>query len=109
MAAEGRPERKILENMKGPLETPLSERVERETGFEPATSTLARWRSTTELFPQNQNVAPYVVADCERRDLNPHAKAPDPKSGVSANSTILAFFGRLKVYLGHTGVEPVAR
>jgi hypothetical protein len=24
---------------------------ERETGLEPATSTLARWRSTTELFP----------------------------------------------------------
>src|SRR5439155_23089678 len=26
-------------------------RLERETGVEPATSTLARWRSTTELFP----------------------------------------------------------
>ena len=25
--------------------------MERETGVEPATSTLARWRSTTELFP----------------------------------------------------------
>ena len=27
--------------------------LERETGVGPATSTLARWRSTTELFPQN--------------------------------------------------------
>ena len=27
------------------------QRVERETGFEPATSTLARSHSTTELFP----------------------------------------------------------
>jgi hypothetical protein len=27
--------------------------MERETGFEPATSTLARSRSTTELFPLN--------------------------------------------------------
>src|ERR1700738_1836584 len=27
------------------------EKVERETGFEPATSTLARSHSTTELFP----------------------------------------------------------
>jgi hypothetical protein len=26
-------------------------KMERETGLEPATSTLARWRSTTELFP----------------------------------------------------------
>jgi hypothetical protein len=25
--------------------------MERETGIEPATSTLARWRSTAELFP----------------------------------------------------------
>jgi hypothetical protein len=29
--------------------------VERETGFEPATSTLARSHSTTELFPLNEN------------------------------------------------------
>ena len=29
-------------------------RMERETGFEPATSTLARSHSTTELFPLNK-------------------------------------------------------
>ncbi len=28
-----------------------AEKMERETGFEPATSTLARSHSTTELFP----------------------------------------------------------
>ncbi len=28
-------------------------KMERETGFEPATSTLARLHSTTELFPLN--------------------------------------------------------
>ena len=28
--------------------------MERETGFEPATSTLARSHSTTELFPLNE-------------------------------------------------------
>ena len=28
--------------------------VERETGFEPATSTLARLHSTTELFPRSE-------------------------------------------------------
>ena len=27
---------------------------EREKGFEPSTSTLARWHSTTELLPQNE-------------------------------------------------------
>ena len=31
-------------------------RMERETGFEPATSTLARSHSTTELFPLAENI-----------------------------------------------------
>src|SRR5262245_21436227 len=31
--------------------------AERETGFEPATSTLARWHSTTELLPQLRRFA----------------------------------------------------
>ena len=31
-------------------------RMERETGFEPATSTLARSHSTTELFPLVENI-----------------------------------------------------
>jgi hypothetical protein len=30
-----------------------AEKLERETGFEPATSTLARLHSTAELFPLN--------------------------------------------------------
>ena len=58
--------------------------LERETGFEPATSTLARWSSTTELFPHH----------CLLREkgLEPlcHLEAPDPKSGVSTNFTTLA-------------------
>jgi hypothetical protein len=32
---------------------PAERGLERETGFEPATSTLARLHSTTELFPLN--------------------------------------------------------
>ena len=31
-------------------------KLERETGFEPATSTLARSHSTTELFPLTENI-----------------------------------------------------
>ena len=59
-------------------------KIKRKTGVGPATSTLARWRSTTELFPQKKTKI------CEGRDLNPHAEALDPKSSVSANSTTLA-------------------
>ena len=33
----------------------MGEKMERETGFEPATSTLARSHSTTELFPPVTN------------------------------------------------------
>ena len=39
----------ILAN--NPFSPFLSKKMERETGLEPATSTLARLRSTTELFP----------------------------------------------------------
>ena len=33
----------------------MNVKVERETGFEPATSTLARSHSTAELFPPERN------------------------------------------------------
>jgi hypothetical protein len=35
--------------------------MERETGFEPATSTLARSHSTTELFPLTGSTAYYLL------------------------------------------------
>ena len=38
-------------------------KLERETGFEPATSTLARSHSTTELFPLVVNVLLYQMGD----------------------------------------------
>ena len=40
-----------ITRMRGPG---LKGEMERETGFEPATSTLARSHSTTELFPPAQ-------------------------------------------------------
>ena len=52
--------------------TERKRRLERETGIEPATSTLARWRSTAELFPLG------------RRRI---AKAPGPvKAGGGDNA-----------------------
>ncbi len=57
---------------------------ERETGFEPATSTLARLHSTTELFP---HIIPLVRA---KGVEPPHLTVLDPKSSVSASSTTLA-------------------
>ena len=40
--------------------------MERETGFEPATSTLARSHSTTELFPHSAEVV--IVPQPRSRD-----------------------------------------
>src|SRR3954471_12639904 len=40
-------------------------KLERETGFEPATSTLARSHSTTELFPLTQKLSSYHRAQLE--------------------------------------------
>jgi hypothetical protein len=56
---------------------PSSENLERETGVEPATSTLARSRSTTELLPLGES-------DYKQRDniaamtLNRHPFASTP-------------------------------
>jgi hypothetical protein len=50
--------------------------VERETGFEPATSTLARLHSTTELFPQHRNIYYRCGAS-----VNPIARAAIERTG----------------------------
>ena len=40
--------------------------------------------------PAARIVASVPVSKCERRDLNPYAEAPAPKTGVSTNFTTLA-------------------
>ena len=48
-----------------PAQSSGERRMERETGFEPATSTLARSHSTTELFPlaEPQSYHSHAAAD----------------------------------------------
>ena len=41
--------------------------MERETGFEPATSTLARLHSTTELLPQSSHVFTFHWLNCQAK------------------------------------------
>src|SRR5690625_540538 len=43
--------RRILSPVRLPIPPPRLGNLERKTGFEPATPTLARWCSTTELLP----------------------------------------------------------
>ena len=59
-------------------------KLERETRFELATSTLARLRSTAELFPHSQNNG------ADEGSRTPTPKALDPKSSASANSATSA-------------------
>ena len=65
--------------------------MERKTGFEPATPTLARLYSTTELLPQ-------IVFSLRVENMMrvkgvepPRLAALDPKSSASANSATPAF------------------
>ena len=59
--------------------------MERETGLEPATSTLARWHSTIESLTHH-------LVQMKTDELL-HPKALDPKSSASANSATPAFGG----------------
>ena len=69
--------------------------MERKTGFEPATPTLARLYSTTELLPHQ------YAGEGSR---TPTPKAPDPKSGASANSATPAY--TILKMVSHEGLEP---
>src|ERR1039458_5805160 len=52
------------------------EKMERETGFEPATSTLEGWHSTTELLP-HRNTQKYPSFKPKSKDGDPSIK-PSP-------------------------------
>ncbi len=57
--------------------------MEREKGFEPSTSTLARWHSTTELLPRNCGVTYGILrarareSYCGRDSLPDKRKTPE--------------------------------
>jgi hypothetical protein len=55
--------------MKKPAIRPAYARMERETGFEPATSTLARLHSTTELLPRMEAAPGFEPGDGGFADL----------------------------------------
>ena len=62
--------------------------LERETGLEPATSTLARWRSTNWAIPAKLK----TKNGADEGSRTPTPKALDPKSSASANSATSAYF-----------------
>src|SRR6185436_12644999 len=53
-------------------------RLERETGFEPATSTLARSHSTTELFPLARHVPRHGRGRAALRETQSYHSVPRP-------------------------------
>ena len=60
----------VLQTAALPLGYAAQKKMERETGFEPATSTLARSHSTTELFPLNLNLSfNYLFSFCQQKSL----------------------------------------
>ncbi len=99
--------RRILSPVRLPVPPPRQSR-ERKTGFEPATPTLARWCSTTELLPHVKYSFTSLNETCYRLSTlkafllsqiaatsvlvrvkgvePPRLAALDPKSSASANS-----------------------
>ena len=71
--------RRILSPVRLPVPPPRH-KLERKTGFEPATPTLARWCSTTELLPHIMKLMRVKGVE------PPRLTALDPKSSASANS-----------------------
>src|SRR2546421_4614281 len=81
-----------------------SESIERETGFEPATSSLARKCSTTEPLPHGD-----LLQDAKQwamRDSNSHGSSPtDPKSVLStsfSNRPLFSDLGRVIPFVDNT-------
>ena len=58
------------------------EKVERETGFEPATSTLARSHSTTELFPLANRLSTLAQPGALTQDNAVASLEPPPRQAV---------------------------
>src|SRR2546429_1294427 len=73
-----------------------SESIERETGFEPATSSLARKCSTTEPLPHSDFYESRNTKQWAMRDSNSHGSSPtDPKSVLSTNFSNRPLFSDL--------------
>ncbi len=94
--------RRILSPVRLPVPPPRQKKfLERKTGFEPATPTLARLYSTTELLPQMKNCFPREKTLVRVKGVEPpRLAALDPKSSASANSAtpakIISYFAKAK-------------
>src|SRR5699024_1388929 len=81
--------RRILSPVRLPVPPPRQHQIpnfslERKTGFEPATPSLARRYSTTELLPQSIKLLSWMVR--VKGVEPPRLKTLDPKSSASADS-----------------------
>ncbi len=72
------PTASILSPVRLPVPPPRMSywKLERKTGFNPATPTLARLYSTTELLPQD--MYGYLIKSAGEGSRTPTPKAPDP-------------------------------
>src|ERR1022692_5345957 len=81
------------------------ENMERETGLEPATSSLGSWHSTTELLPHSGIQPHYSTSICTcvlYLDTSSRAQ-PGSEAGL-----FVQFKNTMRRGLGNGGVEPLA-
>ena len=67
-------DRRLTTWLRRPRSDPEGKKMERETGVEPATSTLARWSSTTELLPLKPVTTPSIGG--AKRECQPAFRTP---------------------------------
>ena len=68
------------------MEFAKSSRKERETGIEPATTTLATWCSTTELLPQTGEFGGDIAVNRANGQASPTRHASDSRTRRASDS-----------------------
>jgi hypothetical protein len=81
------------------------EKMERETGLEPATSSLGSWHSTTELLPHSGIQPHYSTSICTCvLYLDHFQQGPAGQRG----GLVVQFKNTMRRVLGNGGFEPIA-
>src|SRR5688572_32189176 len=81
-------------------------RLERETGFEPATSTLARSHSTTELFPPSTKTQSTTAVSAQARNGAAHEGPPRSRHARSIRTHEQLDKGALRTRADHLDGRP---
>jgi hypothetical protein len=83
----------------------MSGSLERETGFEPATSSLGSWHSTPELLPLQRMRFKGCLEELSRKTrVNPHRQNVKPKISTVGHVTLTTLHPKFQQLTIHSRV-----